>query len=63
MILRDKLGMPQSSRNIFSLFAQSNKINADLAEKMNRIVDFCNIALHDYDVLLLPILINITDNH
>jgi uncharacterized protein YutE (UPF0331/DUF86 family) len=63
IVRRDKLGIPQSSRDLFTLLAQSNKITTDLAEKMKRMVGFRNIAVHDYQSLLLPIVTNIINHH
>ena len=63
MVRRDKLGIPQSSRDIFTLLAQNNEISTELAEKMKRMVGFHNIAVHDYQALLLPIVTNIVNHY
>lgn len=63
IVRRDKLGIPQSARDLFTLLAQANKIDTDLAEKMKRMVGFRNIAVHDYQSLLLPIVTNIINHH
>ena len=63
IVRRDKLGIPQSSRDLFTLLAQDNKISTKLAEKMKRMVGFRNIAAHDYQALLLPIVTNIINHH
>ena len=63
MVRRDKLGIPQSSRDIFTLLAQNNEISTELAEKMKRMVGFRNVAVHDYQALLLPILTNIVNHY
>ncbi|MBW7874870.1 MAG: DUF86 domain-containing protein [Candidatus Cloacimonetes bacterium] len=63
LIRREKLGIPQSSRDIFTLLYQSGWIDAELSEVLKRMVGFRNIAVHDYESLQLPILENIIQNH
>lgn len=58
-----QLGITQSARDVFTLLAQANLIEANLAETMKRMVGFRNIAVHDYQALLLPIVENIIKNH
>jgi uncharacterized protein YutE (UPF0331/DUF86 family) len=63
-IIRTKqLGVTQSARDVFTLLAQAKLIDNTLAETMNRMVGFRNIAVHDYQALLLPIVENIITNH
>lgn len=63
IIRAERLGIPQSSRDVFTLLAQANWIDNALAETMKRMVGFRNIAVHDYQALLLPIVENIITNH
>lgn len=63
LIRREKLGVPQSARDVFALLAQGGWIDAVLADKLKRMVGFRNIALHDYQALQLPILISIIEMH
>ncbi|WP_323814989.1 type VII toxin-antitoxin system HepT family RNase toxin [Cellvibrio sp. NN19] len=63
LIRVERLGVPQSSRDVFTLLAQANWIDANIAETMKRMVGFRNIAVHDYQALLLPIVENIITNH
>ena len=63
LIRRKKLGIPQSARDVFVLLAQGGWINVELAGKLKRMVGFRNIAVHDYQALQLPILINIIETH
>ena len=63
LIRVERLGIPQSSRDVFTLLAQANWIDANIAESMKRMVGFRNIAVHDYQALLLPIVENIIANH
>jgi len=55
LIRREKLGVPQSARDVFVLLAQGGWIGPQLAEGLKRMVGFRNIALHDYQALQLPI--------
>lgn len=55
LIRREKLGVPQSARDVFTLLAQGGWIEAELAERLRKMVGFRNIAVHDYQALLLPI--------
>ncbi len=63
VIRREKLGVPQSARDVFLLLAQGGWINVELADKLRRMVGFRNIAVHDYQALQLPILISIIETH
>jgi uncharacterized protein YutE (UPF0331/DUF86 family) len=63
LIRAKRLGVPQSSRDVFTLLAQANWIDTNIAENMKRMVGFRNIAVHDYQALLLPIVENIIANH
>ena len=48
LIRRDRLGVPQSARDVFALLAQANWIDMNLANKLKRMVGFRNIAVHEY---------------
>ena len=48
LIRRDRLGVPQSARDVFALLAQGGYIDATLADELKRMVGFRNIAVHDY---------------
>ena len=63
IIRRESLGLPQSARDIFTLLAQSGWIDEELANAMKRMVGFRNIAVHEYQALQLPILLNIIKLH
>jgi uncharacterized protein YutE (UPF0331/DUF86 family) len=63
IIRRESLGLPQSARDIFTLLAQSGWIDEALANAMKRMVGFRNIAVHEYQALQLPILLNIIKLH
>ena len=63
LIRRDKLGIPQSARDVFALLAQSGWITAALADRLKHMVGFRNIAVHDYQPLQLPITVSIIESH
>ncbi len=63
LIRREKLGVPQSARDVFTLLAQGNWITLTLAESLKHMVGFRNIAVHDYQTLLLPITVSIIQSH
>lgn len=55
LIRKYKLGIPQSSRDVFTLLATANFLPTELAEKMKKMVGFRNIAVHEYQRLQLAI--------
>lgn len=63
LVRRERLGVPQSARDVFALLAQGAWIDNALAEAMKRMVGFRNIAVHDYQTLQLPITVAIIENH
>lgn len=63
LVRREGLGVPQSARDVFALLAQGQWINAEHAESLKRMVAFRNIAVHDYQSLVLPIVVKIITEH
>ena len=63
LIRRENLGVPQSSRDVFTLLAQANWIDHTLAESLKRMVGFRNVAVHDYKKLQLVITVNVITQH
>jgi uncharacterized protein YutE (UPF0331/DUF86 family) len=63
LVRREGLGVPQSARDVFELLARAGWIDAELAVALKRMVAFRNIAVHDYQALLLPILVNVITDH
>ncbi|MBB6086805.1 type VII toxin-antitoxin system HepT family RNase toxin [Wenzhouxiangella marina] len=63
LIRRDRLGVPQSSRDVFDVLAGSSVISPSLADAMKRMVGFRNIAVHEYQRLQIPIVIAIIEGH
>lgn len=56
MVRLHHLGLPQSSRDAFRLLQEAGFISADLARRMQHMVGFRDVAVHDYQALSLPIL-------
>ena len=50
-----KLGIPQESRDAFSLLQTGGVIDQDLANRLQRMVGFRNVAVHDYTELSLNV--------
>jgi len=63
LVRREKLGVPQSARDVFELLARGHWIDTTLAESLKRMVAFRNIAVHDYQNLLIPILVSVITLH
>ena len=63
LVRRERMGVPQSARDVFELLAQHQWIEPTLADNLKRMVAFRNIAVHDYQSLLLPILVNVIAEH
>lgn len=63
LIRRERLGVPQSARDVFDLLAEAGWIDAALADVLKRMVGFRNIAVHDYQTLQLPITVAIIEKH
>jgi len=53
------LGIPQDSRDAFSLLERANLLSAGLSRHMQTMVGFRNIAVHDYQKLNLDIVLAI----
>ncbi|UZR29218.1 type VII toxin-antitoxin system HepT family RNase toxin [Methylococcus mesophilus] len=63
LIRRERLGVPQSARDVFALLAQGGWIDPALADALKRMVGFRNIAVHDYQSLQLPITVSVIEKH
>ncbi len=58
-----KLGLPQESREAFSLLEQTGLLDEALATRMKAMVGFRNIAVHDYQKLNLSVVKSILEKH
>ncbi|MGE5362128.1 MAG: type VII toxin-antitoxin system HepT family RNase toxin [Bacteroidales bacterium] len=50
-----RLGIPQESRDAFAMLAAGGVLDTDLATRLQKMVGFRNIAVHDYERLNLVI--------
>jgi len=51
-----KLGIPQQSRDAFVMMREAGMLSEDLAERMQKMVGFRNVAVHNYRALSMPVL-------
>ena len=63
MVRVRRLGLPQESREAFTLLEQAGLLDAKTAERMRAMVGFRNVAVHNYQALSLPILRAILEKH
>ena len=57
------LGLPNSSRELFSILFDAGIISENICNQMQKMVGFRNIAVHDYQNLNLEIVVAIIENH
>ena len=55
VISRRRLGIPQDSRDAFTLLQTGGILPTELATRMQRMVGFRNVAVHEYTRLNLDI--------
>ncbi|MEQ9438929.1 MAG: DUF86 domain-containing protein [Cyclobacteriaceae bacterium] len=58
-----KLGVPQDSRETCTLLQQKGVIDEKLSQKLQAMVSFRNISVHDYTSLNLDIVVAIVEEH
>ena len=63
IIKNEKLGLPNTSRELFVLLEQNSIISEDVKLQMQAMVGFRNIAVHDYQNLNIEIVIAIVEKH
>lgn len=63
VVAEERLGIPQSSREVFDLLLKRGIIERALAERLKAMVGFRNIAVHDYQKLNLDIVRNIIEKN
>ena len=62
-IVRERqLGIPQSNRDSFRLLADAAVISRDLAERLQKMVGFRNVAVHRYRDLDVAVLVSVIRN-
>lgn len=63
-IIRIKsLGIPKTSRDVFTLLENNKIISSKTSEQMKKMVGFRSIAVHSYQSISIDIVKNIVENH
>ncbi len=63
IISSERLGIPKSIKETFQILEQNRYIHRDLSTKLQKMVGFKNIAVHDYQALDIDILKSIITLH
>ena len=58
-----KLGLPQNKKETFKILEANKIIDANMSKKMQGMVGFRNIAVHDYKEIDEDILKDVIENH
>ena len=58
-----KLGLPQNKKEAFKILEANKIIDANMSKKMQGMVGFRNIAVHDYKEIDEDILKDVIENH
>ena len=58
-----RLGLPQDSRDAFALLERAHLIPDDLSRRLQAMVGFRNVAIHDYQKLNLDIVRSVLSRH
>ncbi|MHD0318003.1 type VII toxin-antitoxin system HepT family RNase toxin [Fusobacterium sp. THCT1E2] len=59
----NKYGIPQSSQEVFRILEKNNVISKELSKKLQEMVGFRNVAIHNYQTIDLGILQKIVENN
>lgn len=63
LVRRDRLGIPQSARDVFELLVRVGWIDGRLGQSLKNMVGYRNIAVHEYQNLQQPITVAIITRH
>jgi len=63
IVKTNNLGLPNSSRELFSMLLDVGIISEDICKQMQGMVGFRNIAVHDYQNLNIEIIVAIVEKH
>jgi uncharacterized protein YutE (UPF0331/DUF86 family) len=58
-----KLGLPKESRESFRLLADGHVISRDLASRLEGMVGFRNVLVHQYQKMDVALMIDVIENH
>lgn len=59
----DRLGEPQTYRELFEILARNDWIDSELGTNLGRMAGFRNLLVHDYAAIDLGIVRNIVEHH
>jgi len=62
-IRKNKLGIPQTSKENFEILEKNNVITEELSLRLQGMVGFRNIAVHDYQALNLKIVERVVEEY
>lgn len=62
-IRKTKLGIPQTSKENFEILEKNNVITKELSSRLQGMVGFRNIAVHDYQTLNLKIVEKVVEEY
>lgn len=62
-IRKNKLGIPQTSKENFEILEKNNVITKELSLRLQGMVGFRNIAVHDYQALNLKIVERVVEEY
>ena len=51
VVSTERLGIPQSLEDVFQILERNNFIQRDVSTKMQKMVGFRNIAVHEYQII------------
>ena len=63
MVRLHRLGLPQESREAFTLLQQAGMLTNKLSNQMQAMVGFWNVAVHEYQKLSIPVVRSILKDH
>jgi len=63
IVKTNNLGLPNTSRELFSMLLDAGIISEDTCKQMQGMVGFRNIAVHDYQNLNIEIVVAIVEKH
>jgi len=63
IISKKNFNIPKTSRDVFEILKENNVITQDLSVKLQKMIGFRNIAVHDYQRIDLDVLKSILKNN
>ncbi|PKM99249.1 MAG: hypothetical protein CVU78_07310 [Elusimicrobia bacterium HGW-Elusimicrobia-2] len=58
-----KLGLPKESRESFQLLTKNKIIPEEMGQKLEKMVGFRNVLIHEYQQLDVTLMIDVIENH